>query len=90
MTADRQQQPQQEPEIDLEAPMPENQQNDVPIESYGEFKMQMFKKNARQILGVAEQPMDQSNFIDNFEYKTNAVGDIVSAYKSLKNILYKA
>lgn len=53
--------------------------------------MQMFKRNARSILGTQSTQIDsESTFLDNFEYKPNTVTDIVTAYKQLKTILYKA
>lgn len=66
-------------------------QQQVPIENFGEFKMQMFKRNARQILGsAASTATEESEFVENFEYKQSSVTDIVTAYKSLKQMLYKA
>lgn len=46
----------------------------------------MFKKNARAILGC--QKVDE--FCENFDYKQQSVTDIVTAYKSLKQLLVKA
>lgn len=44
--------------------------------------MQQFKKNARAILST--QGSENSGYVDNLEYRQNAMSDIVSAYKSLK------
>ena len=38
----------------------------VPTENYGEFKMQMFKRNARQILGSGQQ--HESAFLEDLFY----------------------
>lgn len=50
--------------------------------------MQQFKKNARAILSTPG--LENSGYVENLEYRQNAMSDIVSAYKSLKSLLTKA
>lgn len=59
----------------------------VPQESYGEFKMQLFKRNARKILGGNQE---ESVFMEELEYNQKEVTDVHTAYSRLKKELYKA
>ena len=43
--------------------------------------------NASAILGATG---NEESFVENFEYKQNAMTDIVTGYKTLKHLLYKA
>ena len=62
---------------------------DIPPDSYGLYKMEQFKRNARAILSDSTSTRDMT-FINNVEYRQSDVTDIVTAYKSLKGTLLKA
>jgi hypothetical protein len=52
------------------------------VEKYGERRMQIFKTQARRILG---EPSDKpDDFVTAFEYKADTNMDIVGTYKMLK------
>ena len=55
--------------------------------NYGFKKMEIFKSKAREILGRSN---DQSQYVENLEYNPNQIHDVVTAYKSLKQVMQKS
>lgn len=51
------------------------------LKNYGQIKMDFFKMNARQILAQGDSTT---------EYNNTQVTDVVTAYKSLKQLINKA
>lgn len=52
--------------------------------NFGSKKMEIFKSKAREILGRSN---DQSQYVENLEYNPNQIQDVVTAYKSLKQVM---
>lgn len=57
------------------------------LHDYGKYKLEHFKNQARQILGVATQHGIDASYID---HTGGAQVDIVSAYKELKKAVMKS
>jgi hypothetical protein len=55
--------------------------------NFGARKMDIFKSKARAILGFSD---DQNQFVENMDYNPSQVQDVVTAYKSLKQVMQKA
>jgi isochorismate hydrolase len=52
--------------------------------NFGARKMDIFKSKARAILGFSD---DQNQFVENMDYNPSQVQDVVTAYKSLKQVM---
>ena len=59
----------------------------IDMGNYGFKKMEIFKSKAREILGRSN---DQSQYVENLEYNPNQIHDVVTAYKSLKQVMQKS